>query len=179
MISFARVRRSLLTGAVAFAAAATLGCSDGATAPKFEDDGEAAPLVAGNVDDLAAARQRWEAARITRYRFSEGRACFCVGRGPVRMEVVRSPAPPHQEVVQSLVNEEQPGDPVEYPEFFLTVEQLFEVVRSSLENDVEILVRYHPTHGYPTTVDVEPSAHPVDGGVIYRVTRFEVLARAQ
>ena len=80
--------------------------------------------------------------------------------------------------MQSLVNEEQPGDPVEYPEFFLTVEQLFEVVRSSLENDVEILVRYHPTNGYPTVVDVEPSAHPVDGGVIYRVTRFEVLERA-
>ena len=172
-------RRPLLAAALLASCLAAAACSDpGAPRTGGLVDDSATPLVAGSAAELAAARQRWEAAGITRYRFTEGRGCFCADSRSVRLDVARAAEPPHHEAVQSVAyDDEGPEGPVRYPEFFLTVGGLFATIQHAIDNHVEILVRYHPVYGYPTTVDVEPSQHPMDGGVLYQVRRFEILER--
>ena len=163
-----------LLGAV-LALGAGVACTDPA-GPERVQDQQITPTVA-TAENLASARQRWLAAGITRYRFTERRICFCVLTQPVRIEVQRKASPPHHESISSILFEDGGQLPLESVQYFHTVDQLFALVQSSIDNDVEILVSYHPTYGYPTSVDIEPSQHPVDGGVLYTVSRFEIIQR--
>lgn len=170
-----RLAAALLAACLTTAAA----CSD-ASGPRAGEqvDDSFAPLAAASQAKLLAARQRWEAAGITHYRFTEQRTCFCSSTRPVRLEVQRKAAVPHHEAVVSLGYDDAGASVrVESPELYPTVDGLFDLIASSLENDVELLVSYHPEYGYPTKVDVEPSQHPVDGGVLYTVSKFEIVER--
>jgi hypothetical protein len=174
-VSTHRLRMPFARLGAALALGAGIACTDPA-GPERVQDLPLTPTIA-TAEDLASARQRWLAAGITHYRFTEQRACFCIATQPVRIEVRRKASPPHHESITSILFENGGQPPLESVQLFHTVDQLFALVQSSIDNDVEILVSYHPTYGYPTSVDIEPSQHPVDGGVLYTVSKFEIVER--
>ncbi|KAB2922148.1 MAG: hypothetical protein F9K22_12420 [Bacteroidetes bacterium] len=111
-------------------------------------------------DPVSDAEGRWKAAGIHDYTIEQMRSCFCFGSGEWVRLTVRS------DTLFSAVRLSD-GAPVLRPElgWYLSVDSLFGLIRHSSADS--LVVVYDERYGFPSSLDVNPQLHPVDGGVLY------------
>ena len=137
----------------------------------------AAALLAGacsssplesELDDLDDARARWEARAIDDYRFQLAYTCECLGYGPIAIEV-------RDGVIVSAewAGLEGPGTQGELRA--MTVEQMFDRIRASLDEDPHWMRSHYAGDGYPLDVLFDFSEETVDDEWGFVVSAFEAL----
>ena len=131
--------------------------------------------------DLDAARQRWEAQRLTTYSYVADRLCFCAAElFPARIVVENGAV--------KGVHDPQTGEPLRLPDgrlaleaepgAYRTIEGLFSLVEEAQRAEAERLdVTYHPTYGYPTEISIDYASEIADDEVTYTNTDFVALRR--
>ena len=124
---------------------------------------------------FAVASARWAAADIDSYTFTLGLACECGSANDLRDIVVTV----RNGAVVSREYEDDPGTAAPESIFgpYDTVEELFQVVASSISRDADLLnVGYHPTYGIPVLLQVDPSTTVADDYLIFQVLDFAPAA---
>ncbi len=128
------------------------------------------PLAACAPDELEAQRQVWAERGGSDYRVTVQRQCFCPDTDPVEVTVTGG------EVVQAIrsplpggTGSAEPLDAADYEDWF-TVDGLFAVVEAALEQADDVAVRYDPTLGHPTSIEIDWIGAAIDDEVSYRVT---------
>lgn len=114
------------------------------------------------MDQLDAARVRWEAAGIDSYTWSFTRVCFCP---PLTAEVRVEGG----EAVDRSID-------VEFGEVadvdFTTMEELFDFVEHEIDDSDEVTVDYDPETGQVISFDADRITEAVDDELGYRVQSF-------
>ena len=118
-------------------------------------------------------RSLWESQSIQHYRFNLKVGCNCPWYDlmPLTVEVQNG------EIVSMVAS--NAGDITPYQDFFRqhgTIESLFDTVDSAISRGVyKLVVQYDATHGFPTSIVIDPSRMITDDQTGYYVTNLEVL----
>lgn len=118
---------------------------------------EPAPAQAGVV---AQARARWARQGIDDYRYVFDRVCFCLGRGPVRVEV-------RDGRVVSVTHPDNGQPAPDVQPYVETVETLFDKLAEAERDGSLAEVTFDPALGYPAEATIGNLA--ADAGVGYRI----------
>ncbi len=122
-----------------------------------------------DVTDLNSAFERWNSLNMRSYEFELTRACEClppaeytvmVSRGRVNDVRFEEMTQNGHETVEQLKNNT------------LTVDQLFEVIKSYANSAHHFEVEFHAKLGYPTRVFIDPSAEIADDEIILRISNL-------
>lgn len=149
------MRRPLRLTALLFALSAA------ACARPAAPSSEPAPAQTGAV---AQARARWAAQGTDDYRYVFERMCFCLGRGPARVEVRDG------RVVS--VTDPATGQPAtDVQPYVETVETLFDKLAEAERDGSLGEVTYDPALGYPSEATIGNLA--ADAGVTYRIRELQ------
>lgn len=143
-------RASLLPAVLALAPAVFAGACDGSLSPS---------QLRATRSELNVARRRWAAQGPASYRYRFQYLCFCPASlvTPVEIEVRDGLVAAVVEPATGRPAPAAPGRPTP------TVEDLFAVVESALDGDVDWLdVQYDLVFGYPAVIRVDPDARAVD-----------------
>jgi hypothetical protein len=124
--------------------------------------------------EFESARQKWQEASISHYRFNLNLSCFCAfaENMPLVLEVQEG------EVVSM---EYQNGNEIEVTnlEFFqqyATIERIFEQLEKALGGEAdEVTVTYDETYGFPTQADIDFVEQAIDDELYLTISDFEVL----
>lgn len=131
---------------------------------------------AGELRDLEAARERWEARGPASYAFTYELNCFCGGPGsaPVRITVTEG------RVTGAYVPDEDRQVPEDELADHPTVGDLFRSVSEWLERDpVSARTVFDPTLGHPLDVFVDFRSNVIDEELGFRVRDLEALQRLE
>jgi hypothetical protein len=115
--------------------------------------------VRGQRAQLSVARGRWSARGPVDYRYRFQYLCFCAGSHltPVEIQVRGGRVVAVLEPATGRPAPVAPGRPSP------TVEDLFAVVQSALDRDVDwIDVQYDPVLGYPAVIRIDADTRAVD-----------------
>ena len=119
-------------------------------------------------------RSLWESQAIHHYRFNLRIGCNCPWYDlmPLTVEVQDG------EIVSMVAS--NAGDITPYLQDTFrqhaTIESLFDLVDSAISRRVyKLEVQYDPTHGFPTSIVIDPSRMIMDDQTGYYVTNLEVL----
>ena len=130
--------------------------------------------------ELDLAREKWQAANISHYRFNLFISCFCIFNEnmPLVIEVNNG------EVVSM---EYQNGNEID-PQFlelfnrYATIDKLFEGLASSFDfagDDQgaaeKVTVEYDATYGFPTKIDIDFIEQAIDDELYLTISDFEPL----
>jgi hypothetical protein len=124
--------------------------------------------------DLERAREKWQDANISHYRFSVHVGCFCVftENMPLVIEVNNG------EVVSMEYhngNEIDPGS-LELFQRYATVDKLFEEIEKDQNGEADkVTVEYDATYGFPTKVEIDFVEQAIDDEVYLSISGFEAL----
>ena len=119
--------------------------------------------------ELNASLARWESADVEDYRFRFQRLCFCIFIDPVNIEVRGGE-------ITSVVHADSGTvvDTTQMSGYFLTVDELFEVVQDAIDQEAySLTVEYHAQLGYPTSIDIDYLLNAVDEEVSFRASGVE------
>lgn len=119
-------------------------------------------------DPVLEAEERWKAAGIHDYTIDQMRSCFCFRSGEwVRLTV-------QSDTLRSAVRISD-GAPVARPDlgWYCSVDSLFGLIRRSAGDS--LVVTYDAKYGFPSSLDIDPQLHPVDGGVLYTTANLEPI----
>lgn len=134
-----------------------------------------APTAPGDRDSLLAARARWQARGGTSYSFEITRSCFCLLGGRRMAVTVRNGAVSGAEYLDS-------GGPVEFAllTYVPTVPDLFDQIESALDQRAAyFFASYDPNYGFPTRIEIDPSANAIDDEVAISVRNLQVSQPGQ
>lgn len=115
--------------------------------------------VRGQRSELNVARGHWSARGPVNYRYRFQYLCFCAGSllTAVEIQVRAGRVVAVLEPATGRPAPAAPGRPTP------TVEELFAVVQSALDRDVDwIDVQYDPVLGYPAVIRIDPDTRSVD-----------------
>ena len=124
---------------------------------------EPAPAAQG---DLAAARRLWARQGTDDYRYRFSRQCFCLGRGPVVVEV-------RDGRVAQVQSVEGGGPAEETAPHVLTVEQLFDRIAEAQRGGEHTSVQYDAARGFPVRAEIGSLA--ADAGIVYEIGELAPL----
>ena len=110
------------------------------------------------------------------YSFEYSKLCFCGGLFNPAIIVVEADTihavldpetrePLRDPQTQELVLQK-------YPESFLTIEELFEVIENALEKADELSVEYNQDSGHPESIEIDYVKDAVDDEVTYQIENF-------
>lgn len=130
--------------------------------------------------DLDLAREKWEAANISHYRFDLFISCFCIFNEnmPLVIEVNNG------EVVSMEFQNGKEIDPQFLDLFnrYATIDKLFEGLSTSFDfagDDQgpaeKVTVEYDATYGFPTKIDIDFIEQAIDDELYLTVSGFEAL----
>ncbi len=117
--------------------------------------------------ELERNQSRWEATRPASYVFAIERLCFCgvESRGPVRVRVQGTA------VVERIYVDTGGSVPPALAELFPTVDGLFALVRSAIEDGAyEVRVMYHAVLGVPIDIWIDYIENAIDDELGVTVT---------
>lgn len=130
--------------------------------------------------EVQQARDKWEAANISHYRFNVHISCFCVfvENMPLVVEVNNG------EVVSMEYSTGNEIDPqlLELFNRYVTIDRLFDGIESGF--DVEgtdqgpadkVTVEYDATYGFPTKIDIDFVEEAIDDELYLSISGFEAL----
>lgn len=117
------------------------------------------PQTSNTSQQLQRNKQLWSKQKISKYRYSLRRSCFCLPEVTQPVEIaVRNGK------VTSLigVNSRKPVNR-EYFTKYDSIAKLFEVIQDAIAKKAHrISVTYHPTLGYPTQIDIDYNKQMAD-----------------
>jgi len=130
--------------------------------------------------EVQQAREKWQAANISHYRFNVHISCFCVftENMPLIVEVKDG------EVVSMEYSTGNEIDPqlLELFDRYVTVDRLFDGIEKSFEvagSDQgaadKVTVEYDATYGFPTKIDIDFVEEATDDELYLTISEFEVL----
>ena len=133
--------------------------------------------------EVQEARDKWQAAHASHYRYTLFIGCFCAFRDemPLVVEVKDG------EVVslESQTGKELNPANMEFYERYLTIDRIFDGIESGfkIEGNVdtagdvadEITVTYDEKYGFPSQVNIDFIKNAVDDELSLQITDFEVL----
>ena len=130
--------------------------------------------------ELDLAREKWQAANISHYRFNLFISCFCVFNEnmPLVIEVNNG------EVVSMEFQNGKEIDPQFLDLFnrYATIDKLFDGLASSFDfpGDEQVAaekvtVQYDATYGFPTQIDIDFIEQAIDDELYLTVSDFEAL----
>jgi hypothetical protein len=109
--------------------------------------------------------ERWKAYNIQHYSIDQIRACFCPDGGQtMRIEIQSG------RVVSVIRLSDSSVVTNASPALYLTVDSLFAIIRNRTTDS--LVVTYNAMYGYPEKLDINPQAHPYDGGVLYQTSNL-------
>lgn len=124
--------------------------------------------------ELAAARGRWQAARISHYRLNLAVGCFCpfTQKMPLSIEVMNG------QVISMRFKDGSQVSPSEQKIFeeYRTIDALFDFTEDAIGKADEIQVAYDPTYGFPVRVSIDYIKQAVDDELMLSVSDFQPLA---
>ena len=121
---------------------------------------------------LQRNKQLWAKQKISNYRYTLRRSCFCLPKSsePMKIEVRNGKA-------TSIVVASD-GKPVnrEYFNNHDSVAKLFQVVEDAIAKKAHRLsVTYHPTLGYPTKIDIDYNKQMADEEIFLTIDNLQPL----
>jgi len=121
-----------------------------------------------NLPSPFTSYELWRSYNIHDYTIEQVRSCFCIDAGQKMKITVRSDS------VYSLMRLSDLAI-ISYPDskLYLSVDSLFGIIRNSKTDS--LIVTYDSEYGFPTTLDINPQLHPVDGGVMYKTSNLQIL----
>ena len=130
--------------------------------------------------EVQQARDKWEAANISHYRFNVHISCFCVfvENMPLVVEVNNG------EVVSMEYSTGNEIDPqlLELFNRYATIDKLFDGLKSGFDfagDDQgpadKVTVEYDATNGFPTKIDIDFVEEAIDDELYLSISGFEAL----
>jgi hypothetical protein len=130
--------------------------------------------------EVQQAREKWQAADISHYRFNVHITCFCVftENMPLIVEVKNG------EVVSMEYSTGNKIDPqlLELFDRYVTVDRLFDGIEKGFEvagSDQgaadKVTVEYDATYGFPTKIDIDFVEEAIDDELYLAISDFEAL----
>lgn len=128
-------------------------------------------------NDFKANRNLWQQQDIESYTFDFSKICFCGGLFNPATIVVEA------DTVHAVLDPES-GKPLrdpqtqelvltKYPESFLTIDELFEVIENANEKADKLKVEYNRKSGYPVHIEIDYIKEAIDDEVTYMINEFE------
>ena len=130
--------------------------------------------------EVEIAREKWQAANISHYRFNVHISCFCVftENMPLIVEVQDG------EVVSMEYSTGNEIDPqlLELFDRYVTIDRLFDGIEKSFAVEGgdqgpadKVTVEYDATYGYPTKIDIDFVENAIDDELYLSISGFEAL----
>jgi hypothetical protein len=124
--------------------------------------------------DFDRAREKWQDANISHYRFNLAISCFCVfiQDMPLVIEVNDG------EVVSMEFQSGNEIDPtfLELFQRYATIDKIFEELEKDLGGEADVVtVEYDETHGFPTMVTIDFVEEAADDELYLTISEFEAL----
>lgn len=127
-------------------------------------------------NDFSANQNLWQQQETGSYNFEFSKLCYC-GRlfNPATIVV-------EADTVHAVLDPET-GEPLrdpqtqelvltKYPESFLTIAELFEVIENAREKADKLNVEYHRNLGYPVLIEIDYIKEAIDDEVTYKIDNF-------
>jgi hypothetical protein len=108
--------------------------------------------------------QQWQSLNPHNYTIDQRRSCFCPGGGELVRITVR-----HDTIARVVRISDT--SVITYP-FYCTIDSLFAIIHHVKADSM--VIRYSSQYGYPEYLDVDPQAHPVDGGFLYETSNLQI-----
>jgi len=121
---------------------------------------------------LKANRQLWNQQKLTNYRFTFSRSCFCVPKAiqPVVITVRNG-----RVASITAVNNNEPVD-AELFQQYNTVPKLFGIIEDAINRKAaNITVKYDPKFGYPTQINIDYDQQMADEELYLTISNLEPL----
>ena len=116
---------------------------------------------------LDIALEKWQPEYIEDYSYKFSLSCFCLPLGVVDVVV-------EQEAIVSATNSEDAELSPEEIAQILTIQDLFNIVQNSIDNEVaELNVEFDPEFGIPLSVSLDNDALTTDDEYSYSVSDFQ------
>lgn len=123
--------------------------------------------------EFEGARQKWQDAGISHYRFKVAIGCFCIFTQdmPLIIEVQDG------EVVSMEYQSGNEIDPSNLELFnrYATVDAIFVELEKALVDADSVTVEYDETYGFPTQVSIDFDQQAADEEIYLTISDFEVL----
>lgn len=130
--------------------------------------------------EVEIAREKWQAANISHYRFNVHISCFCVftENMPLIVEVQNG------EVVSMEYSTGNEIDPqlLELFDRYVTIDRLFDGIEKSFAVEGidqgpadKVTVEYDATYGFPTKIDIDFVENAIDDELYLSISGFEAL----
>ena len=124
--------------------------------------------------EFESARQKWQEANVSHYRFNLNISCFCafVENMPLVIEVQDG------EVVSM---EYQSGNEIdatnlEFFQQYATIDKIFEKLEKAVGGEADqVTVTYDETYGFPTQTDIDFVEQAIDDELYLTISNFEIL----
>lgn len=127
-------------------------------------------------DNFGENQILWQKQNIENYSFEFRKLCYCGGLYNPSTVVVRA------DTIHAVLNtetEEPLRDPQTqelvfptYSESFLTIDELFEVIKNAQGKADKLHAEYDRSLGYPTLVDIDYNKDMFDDEVTYQIDNF-------
>lgn len=123
--------------------------------------------------DFDIARDKWQDAGISHYRFNLNISCFCIFTQdmPLIIEVQDG------EVVSMEFqsgNEIDPGN-LELFNRYATIDRIFSELETALVEADSVTVEYEETYGFPTQVNIDLDQQMADEEIYLTISDFQAL----
>jgi hypothetical protein len=123
--------------------------------------------------DFDVARDKWQDAGISHYRFNLNISCFCIFTQdmPLVIEVQDG------EVVSMEYQSGNEIDPsnLELFERYATIDRIFAELETALVEADSVTVEYDETYGFPTQVSIDLDQQMADEEIYLTISDFELL----
>ena len=109
--------------------------------------------------------ERWKFFNLHTYTIDQALLCYCPGRGETMRIAIRA------DTILSVTRVSD-SSAVSFPmsTYYYSVDALFGIIQHPGTDS--LVVTYNETYGYPETLDINPQAHPYDGGVLIRTSNL-------
>jgi hypothetical protein len=128
------------------------------------------PSGDSNTTQLQSNQQLWNQQNISSYRYKLQRSCFCIeeARQPVEVAVKNG-----RTISVTAVNSNKPVNP-EFFNNYDSIPKLFAVIQDAINRKASRLdVKYHPTLGYPTQINIDYDTQLADEELYLTVENLE------
>ncbi len=122
--------------------------------------------------EIQQNQQKWQAARISHYRYNLFVGCFCTASEPMVVEVRDG---------QVVSMEYQSGKEIDASsrglfEKYATIDRIFSELQTNIAGKAdEYTATYDPTYGFPTKINVDFIKQAMDDELALTVSNFEKL----
>ena len=132
------------------------------------------------IKKLDNAIEKWESKKTPDYSYEFERGCFCPFFGKVEIVVfsdtvfaVKSPETGEDATIETENGQVKLLDV--YPDFFPTMDELFETLKEAALNADDMEGNYDAEIGYPIQVSIDYYKDAIDDEVTYKTGNFQVL----